>query len=123
VAAIAILFFASSSLGWPIAIVALLAVYQIGLLLLDGRRPGWLPGGGAQAAQQVAHADRGRGMRRRDGDEGGHPAQRGVAGSSAAMTFQKRGSSPPMTQMATPAIFGSSAFIHFSLARTAARSW
>jgi hypothetical protein len=47
VAAIVILFFASSSLGWSIAIVALLVVYQIALLLLDGRRPEWLPGGGA----------------------------------------------------------------------------
>jgi hypothetical protein len=54
--AIVILFFVSGSLGWSIAIVALLVVYQIGLLLLDGRRPDWLPGGGPQAAAAGAGA-------------------------------------------------------------------
>jgi hypothetical protein len=45
VVAIVLLFFASSSLGWSIAVIALLAVYEIAVVALAGRRPDWLPGG------------------------------------------------------------------------------
>jgi len=50
IVAIVLLLFVSSSLGGAIAVIVLLALWEIAVVLVGGRRPSWLPGGEPQAA-------------------------------------------------------------------------